>query len=523
VERRYLPRILQDGTGALALVPATLVGSAATAELTEIGAARAAALADAAERGGGLWVVARAAGSGPTARAAGSGPAARAAGSGPAARAAELRAAVVTAPDLLGGAWEHLRDSDVPALFDGEAPRALLLDALDPVDLLVPVDGWEPGRTFYFHSESPLFAAVPVLAKRDHRVTVRRGQVSDEARKLIGRRMVEGQTCGVLANELGGLCVVPDGEVATDVRAVYAERIRFIVDGMRDVGAAATVIGEWAERLRTAATAGWVLERPIENSFLYAVNRRRLRTLLPLPAPGALVPVGAAVDVPVPDAGADPGPVSALPGLAEVAPLAAAAADAAVAGDGPVVVDPLVHLARELIERFAAELVARVPEPLGGPEPAAAEGSLPVLRRNVFRRPRGRLLRIETSSRLVAAALRVRAGEVEVIRGRVPDDAAGRLAAALAEGPGLDGDWALCRGAFGYVLAELGAPLRAVESLSSSTSYAHLLDGAGSLDEASDRLAEVAARLERLAAEGWTLSQPIVGFWLRLRPRTPFG
>jgi hypothetical protein len=68
------------------------------------------------------------------------------------------------------------------------------------------------------------------------------------------------------------------------------------------------------------------------------------------------------------------------------------------------------------------------------------------------------------------------------------------------------------------VLAELGAPIRAVESLSSSVSYAHLLDGAERIDDAAARLRGVATRLRQLADEGWTLDQPVAGFWLRLRP-----
>jgi hypothetical protein len=503
VERRHLPRILHDENQGAVLVPATLVGSEATAALVPVQPARAEVLAGAAAHGGGLWVV-----------------------------RGSRWAGVVTAGELLNGTWEHLRESEVPILFDGERPRALLLDALDPIDLLVPVDGWERGRTFYFHSDSPLFALVPVLRKVNHRVTVRRGEVSEEDRKVIGRRMVEGQTCGVLGNELGGLCVVPDGEIATDVRAVYAERVRFIVDGLRDLSVTATVLREWAERFETAAGAGWVLERPIGNSFLYAVNRRRLRTLLPLPAIGALVPVGPAIDLPIPDESAagdrrrDHGPpgAAALPDRDTIAPLAVAAAAAAAEdeeedGDGEAAtVDPLLQVGDELVERFAAELMARAPETPPPHETARGEATLPVLRRTVFRRPRGRLLRPETGGRLFVASITVRSGAVELVRGTVPTAVAGRLAATVADDDTITGAWALCHGAFGYVLAEMGAPLRAIESLSSSVSYAHLLDGSEHLYEAAQRLRGVAERLESLAADGWTLSQPIAGFWLRLRP-----
>jgi hypothetical protein len=263
------------------------------------------------------------------------------------------------------------------------------------------------------------------------------------------------------------------------------------------------------------------------------VNRRRLRTLLPLPAPGALVPVGAAIDLPIPVADAAPAPMTGIgpppaargragaaaapADLDDVAPLAAAAAEAA-ADDGPAVVDPLRQLAGDLVERFAAELVDRALEGATVHGPVGRGKTLPVLRRNVFRRPLGRLLRSDSGGRLIAAMVRVRAGEVEVVRGRLPDDVATALAATLEEDPAITGDWGLCHGAFGYVLAEVGAPLRAIESLSSSVSYAHILDGAQRLDEAADRLTTVAGQLERLAGEGWTLSQPIAGFWLRLRP-----
>jgi hypothetical protein len=167
-------------------------------------------------------------------------------------------------------------------------------------------------------------------------------------------------------------------------------------------------------------------------------------------------------------------------------------------------------------------------EPLAHHDVPRDEGTLPVLKRNVFRRPRGRLLRPDTAGRLVQAHVRIGGGAgpgggagagrgFEVVRGTVPAEVEPRLKATLEDDPSITGDWGLCRGAFGHVLAEIGAPIRAIESLSSSTSFAHLLDGATRLDQCAERLAEVAGRLERLAAEGWTLSQPIAGFWFRLR------
>jgi hypothetical protein len=518
VARRFLSRILHDadapGHGEV-LVPATLVGSSATAALHPVGPERARELAEVAERGGGLWVV-----------------------------KGERWARVLTAEDLLAERIDPLTEREAPRLFDGEPARALLADDLDPVDLVVPVQGWEPGSTFYYHRESPRFAHVPVLRKLNHKVTVIRGDVSDQDRKLIGRRMVEGQTCGVLANELGGLCVVPDGEVATDVRALHAERVRFIVDGLRDLTATAKVLREWSGRFADAADAGWVLERPIDNSFVYAVNRRRLRTLLPVPAAGALVPVGVAVDLPRPAddgagpdpagfdggpdggldgdavavAGGDPAPPAGLPDLETAAPLAAVA----VATAPPAPPDPTAELARRLVEHLARGLMERAPAPPPDHPRAPDQSTLAVLRRNVFRRPRGRLLRADSGGRLVVALVRIRLDGVIVLQGHLPDDAASLIAAAVADDPLLVGDWGLCRGAFGYVLAEMGAPLRAIESLSSSVSYAHLLDGCVRLDEAAARLGAVAEQLERLAADGWTLDQPIAGFWLRLRPATPF-
>lgn len=491
VPRRPLPLILRDRDGRDVIVPATLAGSAAVAALVPVGPGRAAELARAASRGGGLWVV-----------------------------RGDRWAAVVPAREYLDGRWDHLGDREAVRLFDGDRPRAQVLDGLEPVELIVPVAGWDSGRALYFHRDSPLFATVPVLRKRDHRVTVVRGLLSDEDRRLMGRRMVEGQTCGVLSNELGGACVVPDGEVASDVRAVHGERIRFIVDGMRDLAAAAGVIDDWAGRFDAAAAAGWVLQRPIDNAFLYAANRRRLRTLLPLPPAGALVPVGVAGPGSAPAAGAVPAGE-----LEQVAPLAAAAAASGAdggphggsgdrPGDGP---GPALALADELVDRVVAELLGSPPDPPGRAEGPSRARGLPVLRRDVFRRPRGRLLRPDTGGGPVEAVVRIVGAEVTLVQGRLPDDTAARITEALEDDASLAGEWALCRGAFGHVLAEMGSPLRAVESMSSSASYAHLLDGSASLDEAARRLRRVAAQLARLADEGWTLSQPVAGFWFRLR------
>jgi hypothetical protein len=502
VDRRYLPRILRDRSGGEVLVPATLVGSSAADALDPLSAERATELVAASLRGGGLWVV-----------------------------RGEPWARVVTGAELLSGDCAYLRERETPSLFDGDRPRALLVEPFEPVDLIVPVDGWDPGQSYYFHRDAPLFATVAVLRKRDHKVTVVRGRISDAERKIVGRRIVEGQTCGVLTNELGGLCVVPDGEIASDVRAVYAERVRFIVDGLRDLATAARVLHEWSARFRDAADTGWRLERPIDNSFLYAVNRRRLRTLLPLPAPGALVPVGPARDVALPppvgelppgsnaDVGGG-GDGGGHPDLAAIAPLAAAAAASATHGE---VIEPGLRLAESLIDRFAADLLDRALDPAPYHEAPRDPDDVPVLRRGVFRRPRGRLLRLERWGRPLVAVVRVSSGGFEVLQGSVPAEVATRVRAAVAGDPSMVGDWGLCRGAFGYVLAEAGTPVRAIESLSSSTSFAHLLDGAQRLDDAANRLRFVAERLDGLAAEGWTLSQPIAGFWLRLRAPSPYG
>src|SRR4029077_6108283 len=101
-----------------------------------------------------------------------------------------------------------------------------------PVELMVPVSGWDAPHSFYFHSDASYFKHVPVVHKRNHRLVVERGTIDDGTRKLARRRMLEGQRCGVLRNELGACVIVPDGEVVVDVRGLYAERLRFIIDGL---------------------------------------------------------------------------------------------------------------------------------------------------------------------------------------------------------------------------------------------------------------------------------------------------
>jgi len=489
---RYLPRILRSGPrDELVIIPATLVGSAATADLQEVDQARAAELVRAAADGG-LWVV-----------------------------AGTSFARVLTAVQHLHGGFDLLPERDAPLLFDGAAPRAFVGDGFEPVELLVPVAGWEAPHSFYFHSEASYFKHVPVVRKRNHRLEVERGEVDDETRKLARRRVLEGQRCGLLRNELGGITVVPDGEVAVDVRALYGERFRFILDGLRDLDAAASALLRYADQFRDAADCGWVLERAIDNSFVYAVNRRRLRTQLPLPATGALVPVGPAVAVvddvtevtdaelvdPVP-----PGNPLVVPALSVSAELLELQPLALPAGPEPR------PLADALIDHFVDQLLSAAPDIIGSGRRGAAEVGMPVLRATTFRRPRGRLMRADSPSRMVEAVVEIDRAGTRVLRGALRAEANELLKATIEEDPELHGTFGVCEGAFGSVLAEVGSPMRAVQSMTSSTSYAHLLDGVTRLEDAATRLQHVAHQLERLAAEGWTLAQPIAGFWLRLRP-----
>ena len=143
---------------------------------------------------------------------------------------------------------------------------------------------------------------------------------------------------------------------------------------------------------------------------------------------------------------------------------------------------------------------------------------MPVLRATTFRRPRGRLMRADTPSRMVSAVVDIDRGERTVVRGALSADSNELLNATLADDPDLRGTFGVCEGAFGSVLAEVGAPMRAVQSMSSSMSFAHLLDGVTRLEDAATRMQHVGRQLQALADEGWTLAQPIAGFWLRLRP-----
>jgi hypothetical protein len=379
-----------------------------------------------------------------------------------------------------------LEERAVAELFGTSASRVVVDEARPAVEVIVPVRTPDPVPAFRFHPDDTAFAGVARLRRVDRRVEVLEGAVDPAMLRLVRRRVPRGQVCGLFVNELGACAVVPVGEAAPEVRAHHVDRYRSIVDGLRDLQAAAAVVRERARILREASRTGWVLDQPVANAFVRAVHPERARSVATAPWSSSRHP----------DRPAD----------ADRAGSFAEGEHREASGELP---PASVELSSALDGRRRTT---------GGGGGEVIQRSLAVLARRAYVRPRGatfdpaRRYPFQTATVLVADG-----GSFEVLQGAVDADLERRLDSAIDDGDVDPGNWGVFTGPFRDAMVEQGAPTRAIEPLTSATSFAHLLDGAASLDDAARRLDALDAQLQRLAREGWTLAAPISGFWLRLR------
>jgi hypothetical protein len=414
------------------------------------------ALIDAAADGSGLWIV------------------------------AGHRAPEVVPGGSLTSAERALEERSVAELFGAAASKVVVDEARPALEVIVPVRTPDPVPAFRFHPDDTAFAGVARLRRVDRRVEVLEGSVDPAMLRLVRRRVPRGPVCGLLVNELGACAVVPAGEAAPEVRAHHVDRYRSIVDGLRDLQAAAAVVRERARILRDASQTGWVLDQPVANAFVHAVHPERARSV-----PTAQWSLSRRADRP-----ADPDRAGSV---TEDEPTEASGEVPTASVDQP------------------SDLSARR-RTTGGGGGEVSTRSLAVLARRAYVRPRGatfdpaRRYPFQTATVLVADG-----GSFEVLQGAMDADLERRLDAAIDDGDVDPGNWGVFTGPFRDAMVEQGAPTRAIEPLTSATSFAHLLDGAASLDDAARRLDALDAQLQRLASEGWTLAAPISGFWLRLR------
>jgi hypothetical protein len=393
------------------------------------------------------------------------------------------------APELVPGgsltAGERaLEERSVADLFGTGASRVVVDEGRPAVEVVVPVRTPDPVPAFRFHPDDATFADVARLRRVDRRLEVIDGVVDPILLRLVRRRVPRGQVCGLFVNELGACAVVPAGEAAPEVRAHHVDRYRSIVDGLRDLEAAAVVIRDRAHILREASQAGWVLDQPVANAFVRAVHPARSRSVATAQWSFSRTRT---------DRAGDPIQVGSV---TEDEHTVASGEHAAPSAEPPSAVP-------DQRDRGGSGAIAR---------------SLAVLSRRAYVRPRGatfdpaRRYPLQTATVLVADG-----GTFEVLQGAVDTDLERHLDAAIEDGDVDAGSWGVFTGPFRDALVEQGAPTRAIEPLTSATSFAHLLDGAASLDDAAGRLDALDAQLQRLAHEGWTLAAPISGFWLRLR------
>jgi hypothetical protein len=396
------------------------------------------------------------------------------------------RAPELVPSESLTSAERALEERSVVELFGTGASRVVVDEARPAVEVIVPVRTPDPVPAFRFHPDDTAFAGVARLRRVDRRVEVLEGAVDPAMLRLVRRRVPRGQVCGLFVNELGACAVVPAGEAAPEVRAHHVDRYRSIVDGLRDLQAAAAVVRERARILREASQTGWVLDQPVANAFVHAVHPERARSVATAQwsfsrrtdRRGDPDRAGSAAEDEHTEASGEVPPASVEP------PSALSGRRRATGGGGDEV----------------------------------STRSLAVLARRAYVRPRGatfdpaRRYPFQTATVLVADG-----GGFEVLQGAMDADLERRLDAAIDDGDVDPGNWGVFTGPFRDAMVEQGAPTRAIEPLTSATSFAHLLDGAASLDDAARRLDALDAQLQRLAREGWTLAAPISGFWLRLR------